>query len=120
MENQHYLSFKNSYILLKFRLFSNCLNRYSYVFNKEKTKKCIFCGEIEDIDHFLWKCNKYKESRDKWLSKQKDNLQLNKIKKDQNSTLLLAKINNPKIYYNLVKFIKECLDIWGSVEKDGD
>ncbi|KAJ6235012.1 hypothetical protein M0813_28991 [Anaeramoeba flamelloides] len=78
-KTQHYLSFKNSYILLKFRLFSNCLNRYSYVFNKEKTKECIFCGEIEDIDHFLWKCTKYKESRDKWLSKQKDNLQLQSV-----------------------------------------
>ncbi|KAJ3432742.1 hypothetical protein M0812_21685 [Anaeramoeba flamelloides] len=86
----------------------------------EKTKECIFCGEMEDIDHFLWKCNKYKESRDKWLSKQKDNLQLKKIKKDQNSTLLLAKINNPEIYYNLVKFIKECLDIRESVDNDGD
>ncbi|KAJ3451387.1 hypothetical protein M0812_05057 [Anaeramoeba flamelloides] len=95
-------------------------NLYSYVFNKEKTKECIFFGEIEDIDHFLWKCNKCKESRDKWLSKQKENLQLNKIKKDQNPTLLLAKINNPEIYYNLVKFIKECLDIRGSVDNDGD
>ncbi|KAJ6241645.1 hypothetical protein M0813_00349 [Anaeramoeba flamelloides] len=108
------------FLINEIRKFAEHTQIYSYVFNKEKTKECIFCGEIEDIDHFLWKCTKYKESRDKWLSKQKDNLQLNKIKKDQNSTLLLAKINNPEIYYNLVKFIKECLDIRGSVDKGGD
>ncbi|KAJ6241023.1 hypothetical protein M0813_23672 [Anaeramoeba flamelloides] len=104
----------NQYIIQKTNL--NILIRIQ----QGTDKRMYFCGEIEDIDHFLWKCTKYKESRDKWLSKQKDNLQLNKIKKDQNSTLLLAKINNPEIYYNLVKFIKECLDIRGSVDKGGD
>ncbi|KAJ6255521.1 hypothetical protein M0813_11397 [Anaeramoeba flamelloides] len=85
------------------------------IINKTKSKKCIFCNEIEDSDHFLWKCIKYKKERDNWLAKQKDNEQLNKIKTNQDTTLLLANINDPKIYYNLVYFIKECLDIRGSI-----
>ncbi|KAJ3430660.1 hypothetical protein M0812_23675 [Anaeramoeba flamelloides] len=56
---QKYLSYPSSSTILKFSTFTNCLNRYYYVINKNSNKFCPLCLKyeqkevIENIDHFL-------------------------------------------------------------------
>ncbi|KAJ6226445.1 hypothetical protein M0813_10874 [Anaeramoeba flamelloides] len=68
-KQQKYLKWKGSTSILKLRNFTNYLNRYSYVYdkNKTKTKSCNLCKKYhnteidEDIDHFLWNCPFYEK-----------------------------------------------------------
>ncbi|KAJ3430709.1 hypothetical protein M0812_23726 [Anaeramoeba flamelloides] len=75
-KQQKYLKWEGSTSILKLRNFTNYLNRYSYVYdkNKLKTKFCNLCKKhlnqeiIEDIDHFLWDCPFYGKNRKIWIN----------------------------------------------------
>ncbi|KAJ3423841.1 tetratricopeptide repeat protein [Anaeramoeba flamelloides] len=76
-KQQRYLKWKGSTSILKLRNFTNYLNRYSYVMNKNKSKLCELCKKInnldiiEDLDHFLWNCSAYENNRKIWISELK-------------------------------------------------
>ncbi|KAJ6227179.1 hypothetical protein M0813_10086 [Anaeramoeba flamelloides] len=76
-KQQRYLKWKGSTSILKLRNFTNYLNRYSYVMNKDKSKFCKLCKKsknldiIEDLDHFLWNCPAYENNRRIWISELK-------------------------------------------------
>ncbi|KAJ3431112.1 hypothetical protein M0812_02788 [Anaeramoeba flamelloides] len=122
---QRYLKSKGSTSILKLRNFTNYLNRYSYVMNKNKSKLCELCKKInnldiiEDLDHFLWNCSAYENNRKIWISELKKNnisniLNNNNIsniilKKDSNS--LLALVGNKLIFESLIKFLNKNLGI---------
>ncbi|KAJ3431347.1 sca1 complex scaffold protein scaa [Anaeramoeba flamelloides] len=67
-KQKRYLKWKGSTSILKLRNFTNYLNRYSYVMNKNKSKYCEICKKInnldiiEDLDHFLWNCSAYENN----------------------------------------------------------
>ncbi|KAJ3447562.1 hypothetical protein M0812_00031 [Anaeramoeba flamelloides] len=85
---QKYLKWRSSPILLKFRVSSNSLHRFNYMFNRFKTDKCLFCDTlIEDIPHMLWECPAYNEARLEWL-KDLVGLEYLKFTKTQNKKTL--------------------------------
>ncbi|KAJ6227466.1 hypothetical protein M0813_09705 [Anaeramoeba flamelloides] len=130
-KQQRYLKWKGSTSILKLRNFTNYLNRYSYVMNKNKSKLCELCKKInnldiiEDLDHFLWNCSAYQNNRKIWISELKkinisnilnnNNISNIIIKKDSNS--LLALVGNKLIFESLIKFLNKNLGIrannWG-------
>ncbi|KAJ3444101.1 protein kinase [Anaeramoeba flamelloides] len=124
-KQQRYLKWKGSTSILKLRNFTNYLNRYSYVMNKNKSKLCELCKKInnldiiEDLDHFLWNCSAYENNRKIWISELKkinisnilnnNNISNIIIKKDSNS--LLALVGNKLIFESLIKFLNKNLGI---------
>ncbi|KAJ3442373.1 srsf protein kinase [Anaeramoeba flamelloides] len=118
-KQQRYLKWKGSTSILKLRNFTNYLNRYSYVMNKNKSKLCELCKKmnnldiIEDLDHFLWNCSAYENNRKIWISELKkinisnilnnNNITNIIIKKDLNC--LLALVGNKLIFDSLIKFL---------------
>ncbi|KAJ6242729.1 hypothetical protein M0813_02577 [Anaeramoeba flamelloides] len=123
-KQQKYLKWKGSTSILKLRNFTNYLNRYSYVYdkNKTKTKSCNLCKKYlnldtdEDIDHFLWDCPFYKENRIIWI---KDLIQINKnnkknifdIIRNKDSLFILSLVNDKENYVSLLRFLNKNLEI---------
>ncbi|KAJ6230613.1 hypothetical protein M0813_06603 [Anaeramoeba flamelloides] len=123
-KQQKYLKWKGSTSILKLRNFTNYLNRYSYVYdkNKTKTKSCNLCKKYlnldtdEDIDHFLWDCPFYKENRIIWI---KDLIQINKnnknnifdIIRNKDSLFILSLVNDKENYDSLLRFLNKNLEI---------
>ncbi|KAJ6233365.1 hypothetical protein M0813_30083 [Anaeramoeba flamelloides] len=123
-KQQKYLKWKGSTSILKLRNFTNYLNRYSYVYdkNKTKTKSCNLCKKYlnldtdEDIDHFLWNCPFYKENRIIWI---KDLIQINKnnknnifdIIRNKDSLFILSLVNDKENYDSLLRFLNKNLEI---------
>ncbi|KAJ6250389.1 hypothetical protein M0813_16153 [Anaeramoeba flamelloides] len=123
-KQQKYLKWKGSTSILKLRNFTNYLNRYSYVYdkNKTKTKSCNLCKKYlnldtdEDIDHFLWYCPFYKENRIIWI---KDLIQINKnnknnifdIIRNKDSLFILSLVNDKENYDSLLRFLNKNLEI---------
>ncbi|KAJ3444154.1 hypothetical protein M0812_10005 [Anaeramoeba flamelloides] len=124
-KQQRYLKWKGSTSILKLRNFTNYLNRYSYVMNKDKSKFCKLCKKsknldiIEDLDHFLWNCPAYENNRRISISELKkiniSNILNNNnifniiIKKD--SIYLLSLVGNRLIFESLLKFLNKNLGI---------
>ncbi|KAJ6230139.1 hypothetical protein M0813_07128 [Anaeramoeba flamelloides] len=85
-KQQRYLKWKGSTSILKLRNYTNYLNRYSYVMNKNKSKYCEICKKInnldiiEDLDHFLWNCSAYENNRELGLGHKKNALKPTQIK----------------------------------------
>ena len=112
---QIYLNWPNSMTILKMRTFTNGLNRYSYILNKnpeETDKKCPCCSHpIEDLDHFLWECPKHEQRRDNWINKLLMYLPyLHELSNKDKTNSLFTLINNKIIYNITVKFILVCLE----------
>ncbi|KAJ6236077.1 hypothetical protein M0813_03531 [Anaeramoeba flamelloides] len=123
-KQQKYLKWKGSTSILKLRNFTNYLNRYSYVYdkNKTKTKSCNLCKKYlnldtdEDIDHFLWDCPFYKENRIIWI---KDLIQISKnnknnifdIIRNKDSLFILSLVNDKENYDSLLRFLNKNLEI---------
>ncbi|KAJ3445367.1 hypothetical protein M0812_11240 [Anaeramoeba flamelloides] len=123
-KQQKDLKWKGSTSILKLRNFTNYLNRYSYVYdkNKTKTKFCNFCKKylnldtVEYIDHFLWDCPFYKENRIIWI---KDLIQINKnnknnifdIIRNKDSLFILSLVNDKENYDSLLRFLNKNLEI---------
>ncbi|KAJ6254677.1 hypothetical protein M0813_12281 [Anaeramoeba flamelloides] len=123
-KQQKYLKWKGSTSILKLRNFTNYLNRYSYVYdkNKIKTKSCNLCKKhlnleiIEDIDHFLWDCPSYEKNRTIWIKKL---IQINKNNKNnifdiiqnKDSLFILSLVNEKDNYDSLLKFRNKNLEI---------
>ncbi|KAJ3448990.1 hypothetical protein M0812_01478 [Anaeramoeba flamelloides] len=123
-KQQKYLKWKGSTSILKLRNFTNYLNRYSYVYdkNKTKTKFCNLCKKYlnldsdEDTDHFLWDCPFYKENRIIWM---KDLIQINKnnknnifdIIRNKDSLFILSLVNDKENYDSLLRFLNKNLEI---------
>ncbi|KAJ6242280.1 hypothetical protein M0813_22722 [Anaeramoeba flamelloides] len=115
-KTQKYLSYPSSSTILKFRSFTNCLNRYYYVINKNSNKFCPLCSKyeqkeiIENIDHFLWVCPSYKKDRLMFYNKLKE-INLNELISNQDSFKLFSLINNREIYDFTLKFLKGNLSL---------
>ncbi|KAJ3425643.1 hypothetical protein M0812_28088 [Anaeramoeba flamelloides] len=113
---QKYLSYPSSSTILKFRTFTNCLNRYYYVINKNSNKFCPLCLKyeqkevIENIDHFLWVCPSYENNRLIFLNKLNEK-NLYELILNHNSLLLFSLVNNREIYDFTLKFLKGNLSI---------
>ncbi|KAJ6227654.1 protein kinase [Anaeramoeba flamelloides] len=125
-KQQKYLKWIGSTSILKLRNFTNYLNRYSYVYdkNKLKTKFCNLCKKhlnqeiIEDIDHFLWDCPFYGKNRKIWIN---ELIQINKNKQLKNNILdiirnkdslfILSLVNDKENYDSLLKFLNKNLEI---------
>ncbi|KAJ6242070.1 hypothetical protein M0813_22842 [Anaeramoeba flamelloides] len=123
-KQQKYLKWKGSTSILKLRNFTNYLNRYSYVYdkNKTKTKSYNLCKKYhnteidEDIDHFLWNCPFYEKNRKIWI---KELIQINKNNKNniidiiqnKDSLFILSLVNNKENYDSLLKFLNKNLEI---------
>ncbi|KAJ6232175.1 hypothetical protein M0813_05093 [Anaeramoeba flamelloides] len=123
-KQQKYLKWKGSTSILKLRNFTNYLNRYSYVYdkNKTKTKSCNLCKKYhnteidEDIDHFLWNCPFYEKNRKIWI---KELIQINKNNKNniidiiqnKDSLFILSLVNDKENYDSLLKFLNKNLEI---------
>ncbi|KAJ3431794.1 hypothetical protein M0812_20715 [Anaeramoeba flamelloides] len=113
--------------ILKLRNFTNYLNRYSYVYdkNKIKTKFCNLCKKhlnqeiIEGMDHFLWDCPFYRKNRKIWINEliqiNKNNKQLKNnildIIRNKDSLFILSLVNNKENYDSLLKFLNKNLEI---------
>ncbi|KAJ3430010.1 hypothetical protein M0812_23010 [Anaeramoeba flamelloides] len=125
-KQQRYLKWKGSTSILKLRNFTNYLNRYSYVMNKDKSKYCKLCKKskkidiIEDLDHFLWNCPAYENNRKIWISELKkfnisnilkNNITIFDIIRKRDSLYLLALIGNKFIFESLTKFLNHNLGI---------
>ncbi|KAJ3432995.1 e3 ubiquitin-protein ligase bre1 [Anaeramoeba flamelloides] len=126
-KQQRYLKWEGSTSILKLRNFTNYLNRYSYVMNKDKSKYCKICKKskkidiIEDLDHFLWNCPAYENNRKIWISELKkfnisDILKNNiltifDIIRKRDSSYLLALVGNKFIFESLTKFLNHNLGI---------
>ena len=123
-KTQKYLKWAGSTAILKLRNFTNYLNRYSYVYdkNKIKTKFCQLCKNInnneiiEDIDHFLWKCPFYENNRKLWIKSLIHNnkdLQKNILDYIQNkdSLFILSLVNDKINYDSLLNFLNKNLEI---------
>ncbi|KAJ3425278.1 hypothetical protein M0812_27713 [Anaeramoeba flamelloides] len=115
---------KRSTSILKLRNFTNYLNRYSYVYdkNKIKTKSCNLCKKYhnteidEDIDHFLWNCPVYEKNRKIWIKEliQINNNNKNNIKdiiQNKDSLFILSLVNDKENYDSLLKFLNKNLEI---------
>ncbi|KAJ6244890.1 trafficking protein particle complex subunit 11 [Anaeramoeba flamelloides] len=129
-KQQKYLKWKGSTSILKLRNFTNYLNRYSYVYdkNKIKTKSCNLCKKhlnleiIEDIDHFLWDCPSYEKNRTIWIKKL---IQINKYNKNnifdiirnKDSLFISSLVNEKDNYDSLLKFLNKNLEIRESAVK---
>ncbi|KAJ3427574.1 hypothetical protein M0812_03153 [Anaeramoeba flamelloides] len=126
-KQQRYLKWKGSTSILKLRNFTNYLNKYSYVMNKNKSKLCELCKKmnnldiIEDLEHFLWNCSAYENNRKIWISELKKKINITNIlnnnnisniilKKDSNS--LLALVGNKLFFESLIKFQNNNLGNW--------
>ncbi|KAJ6251234.1 hypothetical protein M0813_15246 [Anaeramoeba flamelloides] len=113
---QKYLSYPSSSTILKFRTFTNCLNRYYYVINKNSNKFCPLCLKykqkevIENIDHFLWVCPSYENNRLIFMNKLNEK-NLYELILNHNSLLLFSLVNNREIYDFTLKFLKGNLSI---------
>ncbi|KAJ3433445.1 hypothetical protein M0812_22404 [Anaeramoeba flamelloides] len=113
---QKYLSYPSSSTILKFRTFTNCLNRYYYVINKNSNKFCPLCLKyeqkevIENIDHFLWICPSYENNRLIFLNKLNEK-NLYELILNHNSLLLFSLVNNREIYDFTLKFLRGNLSI---------
>ncbi|KAJ6249381.1 hypothetical protein M0813_17128 [Anaeramoeba flamelloides] len=123
-QQQKYLKWKGSTSILKLRNFTNYLNRYSYVYdkNKIKTKSCNLCKKYhnteidEDIDHFLWNCPFHENNRKIWI---KELIQINKnnennikdIIQNKDSLFILSLVNDKENYDSLLKFLNKNLEI---------
>ena len=114
---QQYLKWGSSTLILKFRVFSNFLNRYSYIYHhseqNEEQKLCHMCRKyIEDIHHFLWDCPSYNKPR---LSLQRSlkqyNITFENFSNDENTYLLLSLVNTKEIYEIIIFHIKEMIKI---------
>ncbi|KAJ6246139.1 hypothetical protein M0813_19586 [Anaeramoeba flamelloides] len=126
-KQQKYLKWIGSTSILKLRNFTNYLNRYSYVYdkNKLKTKFCNLCKNhsnleiIEDIDHFLWDCPFYGKNRKIWIKEliqiNKNNKQLKNnildIIRNKDSLFILSLVNDKENYDSLLKFLNKNLEI---------
>ncbi|KAJ6232971.1 vacuolar sorting protein [Anaeramoeba flamelloides] len=126
-KQQKYLKWVGSTSILKLRNFTNYLNRYSYVYdkNKLKTKFCNLCKKhlnqeiIEDIDHFLWDCPFYGKNRKIWINEliqiNKNNKQLKNnildIIRNKDSLFILSLVNDKENYDSLLKFLNKNLEI---------
>ncbi|KAJ6244047.1 type-1 retrotransposable element r1dm-like protein [Anaeramoeba flamelloides] len=124
-KQQRYLKWKGSTSILKLRNFTNYLNRYSYVMNKDKSKYCKLCKKskkldiIEDLDHFLWNCSAYENNRKIWISELKTinisnilkNITIFDIIRKRDSWYLLALVGNKFIFESLTKFLNHNLGI---------
>ncbi|KAJ3450884.1 hypothetical protein M0812_07076 [Anaeramoeba flamelloides] len=126
-KQQKYLKWIGSASILKLRNFTNYLNRYSYVYdkNKLKTKFCNLCKNhsnleiIEDIDHFLWDCPFYGKNRKIWIKEliqiNKNNKQLKNnildIIRNKDSLFILSLVNDKENYDSLLKFQNKYLEI---------
>ena len=124
-KSKNYLRFKNSTTLLKFRGFTNCLNRYSYVLlprnqrntqePKEKAQSCRFCNKPktkENLSHLLWECPTYTEPREKWKMKMGKILkkgEYQKIIQGWNTNGILNLITKQEIFELLKNFFKSSL-----------
>ncbi|KAJ6230574.1 hypothetical protein M0813_06564 [Anaeramoeba flamelloides] len=113
---QKYLSYPSSSTILKFRTFTNSLNRYYYVINKNSNKFCPLCLKykqkevIENIDHFLWVWPFYENNRLIFLNKLNER-SLYELIFNQNSLLLYSLVNNREIYDFTLRFLKGNLSI---------
>ncbi|KAJ3430722.1 hypothetical protein M0812_22838 [Anaeramoeba flamelloides] len=67
-QKQPYLSWKSSTTLFKLKSFSNGLCRYIYKWEPGiDSKICPCCNKkVDDVDHFIWKCEKYEKTRKFW------------------------------------------------------
>ncbi|KAJ6247082.1 hypothetical protein M0813_18607 [Anaeramoeba flamelloides] len=126
-KQQKYLKWVGSTSILKLRNFTNYLNRYSYIYdkNKLKTKFCNLCKKhlnqeiIEDIDHFLWDCPFYGKNRKIWINEliqiNKNNKQLKNnildIIRNKDSLFILSLVNDKENYDSLLKFLNKNLEI---------
>ncbi|KAJ3447536.1 nuclear intron maturase 1 -related [Anaeramoeba flamelloides] len=63
-QKQPYLSWKSSTTLFKLKSFSNGLCRYIYKWEPGiDSKICPCCNKkVDDVDHFIWKCEKYEKN----------------------------------------------------------
>ncbi|KAJ6248380.1 hypothetical protein M0813_17718 [Anaeramoeba flamelloides] len=123
-KQQKYLKWKGSTSILKLRNFTNYLNRYSYIYdkNKIKTKSCSLCIKnfnleiIDDIDHFLWDGPSDEKNRSIWI---KDLIQIDKnnknnildIIRNKYSYFILSLVNEKDNYDSLLKFLNKNLEI---------
>ncbi|KAJ3442621.1 cullin-3a-related [Anaeramoeba flamelloides] len=98
-KQQRYLKWKGSTSILKLRNFTNYLNRYSYVMNKNKSKYCEICKKInnldiiEDLDHFLWNCSAYENNHKIWISELKKINISNILKNNNIENIIIKKIH---------------------------
>ncbi|KAJ3426456.1 hypothetical protein M0812_28912 [Anaeramoeba flamelloides] len=110
-KTQKYLSYPSSSTILKFTTFTNSLNRYYYVINKNSNKFCPLCLKykqkevIENIDHFLWVCPSYENNRLIFLNKLNEK-NLYELILNNNSLFLFSLVNNREIYDFALKFLK--------------
>ncbi|KAJ3427824.1 hypothetical protein M0812_25454 [Anaeramoeba flamelloides] len=115
-KTQKYLSYPSSSTILKFRSFTNCLNRYYYVIYKNSNELCPLCSKyeqkeiIENIDHFLWVCPSYEKDRLMFYNKLKE-ININELISNQDSFKLFSLINNREIYDFTLKFLKGDLSL---------
>eukprot|EP01155_Anaeramoeba_flamelloides_P031269 Anaeramoba_flamelloidesa88698_15.p1 GENE.a88698_15~~a88698_15.p1 ORF type:complete len:155 (-),score=17.93 a88698_15:73-480(-) len=98
---QPYLNWKSSKTLLKHKSFSNGLCRYTYRWEPGiNSKICPCCKKkVDDVDHFIWKCEKYEKIRKYWkneLKKVKD-FDLSIINREDTDELI-RKMNIKEIY----------------------
>ncbi|KAJ3426571.1 hypothetical protein M0812_26137 [Anaeramoeba flamelloides] len=126
-KQQKYLKWEGSTSILKLRNFTNYLNRYSYVYdkNKLKTKFCNLCKKhlnqeiIEDIDDFLCGCPFYGKNRKIWINEliqiNRNNKQLKNnildIIRNKDSLFILSFVNDKENYDSLLKFLNKNLEI---------
>ncbi|KAJ3448618.1 hypothetical protein M0812_01100 [Anaeramoeba flamelloides] len=126
-KQQKYLKWAGSTSILKLRNFTNYLNRYSYVYdkNKLKTKFCNLCKNhsnreiIEDIDHFLWDWPFYGKNQKIWINEliqiNKNNKQFKNnildIIRNKDSLFILSLVNDKENYDSLLKFLNKNLEI---------
>ena len=123
-KTKSYLRWKTSNTILKFRTFCSILNRYSYVYHKKSTRNtekkklelqyCPHCKhKIENLSHFIWKCQFYKKSREKWKEELKHILTTDQyhaiIERESSYQLFSFLIHHYPCYISTSSFFKKFL-----------
>ncbi|KAJ3430736.1 hypothetical protein M0812_02408 [Anaeramoeba flamelloides] len=107
-QKQPYLSWKSSTTLLKLKSFSNGLCRYIYKWEPGiDSKICPCCNKkVDDVDHFIWKCEKYEKTRKFWKNDLKniEGFDFNIITREDTDELF-RKMNVKVIYDITIEYL---------------
>ncbi|KAJ3424217.1 hypothetical protein M0812_29457 [Anaeramoeba flamelloides] len=107
-QKQPYLSWKSSTTLFKLKSFSNGLCRYIYKWEPGiDSKICPCCNKkVDDVDHFIWKCEKYEKTRKFWKNDLKniEGFDFNIITREDTDELF-RKMNVKVIYDITIEYL---------------
>ena len=118
---QNYLNWQSSTTLFKLKSYTNGLKRYTYFMEKNNTSKqcpCCNSNKVDNVDHFIWKCPKYKKARSQWLRNiKKVNIDIYKSLLQEKTSNLFRYMNIHDIYIPTIDFLTHSMKIHAIMKK---